>query len=149
VAYAPKVVFDFAGSLRLARLSWRLADLLDQMARTRGRNAGDALTDWTGGYATEFTVRIDDELVTAARLSEQLRAEAGGWAIEWKQAMDQENYNRYQAACTRVRSRRSGWDNFTGALFGHGDLPSEPDLALTPAAPYYYATRQFADYSRY
>jgi hypothetical protein len=149
VAYAPKVVFDFPGSLRLARLSWHLADLLDQLARRRSEDARSALTDWTGAYAGEFAVRIDDEIVTAARLSEQLRAEAGGWAMEWKQAMDQENYNRYQAACARVRSRRNGWDNFTGALFGHDDLPSQPDVAPTPVAPDYLATRQFADYSRY
>ena len=149
MAYAPRVVFDFDGSLRLARLSWHLADLLDQLARRRGDDARAALVDWAGAFADEFVVRIDGELVTAARLSEQLRAEAGGWAIEWKQAMDQENYNRYQAACNRVRQKRSGWDSFTGALFGHDDLPSEPRLAALPAAPDYLATRQFADYSRY
>ena len=108
-----------------------------------------ALTDWSGAYGEQFTVRIDHELQGVAIVARQLRDEANGWAIEWKEAIDQENYNRYQAACDRVRDDRGFVDTIGGALFGHDDLPPTPRHAATPQPPTFAATSAFADYSTY
>jgi hypothetical protein len=143
---SPQVVFDFTGSLDLARRSWRLADQLEQLGRQRGTRADAALVGWLGPYAFEFIRRIDSETQDAAHLAAQLRAEADGWATEWKKAMDQENYNRYQDACDRARADRDTWDNVKGFFVGHDDLPKPPALAAAPSAPAYTATRQFAHY---
>jgi hypothetical protein len=146
---APQVVFDYSGSLDLARQSWRMADQLEQLGRDRGARASAALVGWTGAYADEFVGRVDDEVRTAMAIAGELRAEANGWATEWKKAIDQENYNRYQDACDRARGERSNLDKVVGALFGHDDLPSPPRLADTPASPGFYPTRTVADYSRH
>lgn len=148
-SHAPAVVFDFDGALQLARLSWQTADELDRWRGERSTQAAAALDGWTGAYGTEFVGRVDTELQTAVVVAEQLRAEANGWAEEWKQAMDQENHNRYQTACDRVRSGRSFLDDVGGFLFGHDDLPPTPARAARPAPPSFSATRSFADYSRY
>ena len=145
----PPVQFDFDGGLQLARLSWRTADEVDLLAGGRRDLAVAALTDWSGAYGEQFALRVDDEVQTASVVARQLRDEAAGWATEWKQAMDQENYNRYQDACDRVRDDRGFLDTVGGALFGHNDLPPTPQLARTPQPPTYAATRQFADYSNY
>lgn len=144
---SPAVVFDFDGALRLARLSWQTADELDRWRAARSSRAATALTGWTGTYATAFVARIDTEVQTALVVAEQLRAEANGWAEEWKQAMDQENFHRYQAACDRVRSRRDLLDDIGGFLFGHDDLPPTPSLAARPAPPSFSPTRAFAEYA--
>jgi hypothetical protein len=143
------VQFDFDGSLRLARLSWQTADELELTAGGRHDLAVAALTDWSGVYGEQFAGRIDDEMHTTSIVARQLRDEAGGWAIEWKQAMDQANYNRYQDACDRIRDDRGFLDTVGGALFGHDDLPPTPQLADTPQPPSFAATRRFADYSSY
>jgi hypothetical protein len=145
---SPKVVFDWTGALRAARLSWQAADDVERLIGERGRLASDALVNWSGAYATEFAARVDDELQTAAAVAGQLRGEAEGWAIEWKNAMDQENWNRYQAACDRVRDDRGLIDK---VMFwqGHDDLPPEPSMAAVPRAPGFVPTRQFANYSGY
>jgi hypothetical protein len=143
---APSVVFDFDGALQLARLSWQTADELDRLRGERCSHAAAALSDWVGAYGIEFTTRIDTEAQTAFVVAEQLRAEANGWAEEWKQAMDQENYNRYQAACDRVRDQRGTLDKIGGFFLGHDDLPSTPKLAARPAPPTFAATRGFANY---
>lgn len=148
-SHAPAVVFDFDGALQLARLSWQTAGELDRLRRERGSQAAAALTGWSGAYGVEFVARVDAETQAASVLAEQLRAEATGWAEEWKQAMDQENYNRYQAACDRVRDDRSFLDGVVGFFGGHDDLPDTPRLATRPAPPSFGATRTFADYSRY
>jgi hypothetical protein len=143
---APSVVFDFDGALQLARLSWQTADELDRLRGERGSQAAAALTDWVGAYGVEFAARTDSDVQGAFAVAEQLRAEANGWAEEWKQAMDQENYNRYQAACDRVRGDRSTLDKIGGFFVGHDDLPPTPKLADRPTPPLFAATRRFANY---
>ena len=80
-------------------------------------------------------------------MSESLRAEASGWAIEWAKAMDQENFNRYQAACDHVRSSASRWDRIRDSVFGEDDLPDQPSPAAVPTSPRFLPTRRFANYS--
>ena len=143
------VVFDFDGSLQVARLSWQAADELDRLRGERSTLAVDALTDWSGAYGVEFAGRIDDETLSASHLAEQLRGEANGWALEWTKAMDQENYNRYQDACDRAHDDRSVVDSVVGFFTGHDDLPPTPARAGQPQPPSFAATRTFADYSNY
>lgn len=143
---SPKVVFDWSGSLRVARLSWTMAEQLDQLVGERSAAARAALASWLGVYADEFAARIDDEVRTAANLAEQMRGEANGWAEEWRKAMDQENYNRYQDACDRVRDDRDLGDKIAGFFTGHDDLPDQPAPAASPAPPNFAPTRKFASY---
>ncbi len=143
------VVFDFDGSLALARSLWSVADDLDALRVQRGGLADDALVDWLGVFADDFTLRADNEDATATFLVEQLRAEAQGWAVEWQKAMDQENWNRYTLAVERVKADRDWKDDLGGWLFGHDDLPPTPAAAAVPASPSFTATRSFANYSGY
>ncbi len=143
------VVFDWGGSLNLARALHSMADELTDLAGSRARLATTALAHWQGTYGEQFVGRIDDEVHTGTRLAAQLRAEAEGWAIEWQKAMDQENWDRYQATKRRVENQRSNWDKLSGWAFGHDDLPNTPSAAARPIAPHFAATRNFADYSRY
>lgn len=143
------VVFDFDGSLALARMLWTMADELDGLLVTRSSLAETALTDWIGNYANEFSGRIDHEQQAGSMLARQLRAEAGGWAEEWRKAMDQENWNRYAAAVDRVEADRGVLDSIGGFLFGHSDLPPQPSPAAVPVGPGFAATRSFANYSGY
>ena len=143
------VVFDWAGSLNLAKALHAVADELTGLAGSRAGLATTALSHWEGMYGEQFVGRIDDEIQTGTRLAVQLRAEAEGWAIEWQKAMDQENWDRYQAAKSRVENQRSNWDKFSGWALGHDDLPNTPKAAGRPVAPNFAATRSFADYSRF
>lgn len=143
------VVFDFDGSLRLARRLWATADDLDAVTRDRQRMAEAALVDWSGAHAEVFALRMDEEAVTTGRLTVQLRGEAEGWADEWRKAIDQENRNRHAAAVRRVESQRGFLDGLVGWIAGHDDLPPEPRAAVRPLAPAFLPTRSFADYSRY
>ena len=143
------VVFDWGGSLNLAKALHVMAGELTELTSSRTRLATTALAQWIGTYSEHFVGRIDDEVHTGASLAAQLRAEAEGWAIEWQKAMDQENWDRYQAAKQRVENQRSNWDKFSGWALGHDDLPNTPSAAARPVAPHFAATRSFADYSRY
>jgi hypothetical protein len=143
---APDVVFEFEGSLALARLAWATAGELESLMTDRRRRATETLLRWQGGSATEFGDRIEAEARAVAAIAAELRAEAGAWAIEWTHAIDQENYNRYQDACDQVRADTSIWDWGRDALFGEDDLPPQPAPAATPNAPTFAPTRSFAHY---
>lgn len=145
----PSVVFDFDGSLTLARKLFAMADELDLLLRSRLDLASTALAHWSGEYADDFVERIDTEQSVGVQLVGQLRGEADGWAVEWQRAMDQENWNRYAAAVKRVEHDRSLVDSFVGFFAGHDDLPSQPAPAGVPVAPGFWPTRSFANYSRY
>lgn len=145
----PAVVFDFTGSLELARRLWSMADELDALLGLRRTLGTEALAHWQGVYAVEFVERLDDELTTGSTLVGQLRGEAGGWATEWQKAMDQENWNRYAAAVQRVEDGRGWGDKIGGFFTGHDDLPPTPTGAGLPAASNFLPTRSFANYSAY
>jgi hypothetical protein len=112
----------------------------------RRDHAGTALTDWSGEYATEFVQRANDEQQTGTTIVSQLRSEAEAWAVEWKHAMDQENWNRYQAKVKQVERDRSLLDDIGGFFFGHDDLPPTPAEAAVPTSPGFWPTRDFAHY---
>jgi hypothetical protein len=149
VTIANHVIFDWTGSLLLARRLWEVAERLEALTATRHRQAGNALVDWNGSTAVEFATRVDAECSDCARLSNALREEANGWATEWSKAVDEENWVRYQEACQRVRSQRGAMDKVGGFLFGHDDLPPEPRSARPPSSPGFAPTRKLADYSAY
>jgi len=140
------VVFDFDGSLALARSLWSVADELDGVRATREASAAEALVGWQGVYGDQFVTRVDHEQVSARVVAEQLRGEANGWAEEWRKAIDQVNRDRYAAAVRSVEADRGFWDDVGGFFFGHNDLPSEPSPAATPTPPGFAATRGFANY---
>ena len=143
------VIFDWSGSLQLARKLWELAGRLEALSTSRGVQARSALVDWSGQKSVDFSARIAGEQADCIRLSHALRAEADGWAIEWTKAMDNENMVRYQLACQRVRDDRSALDKIGGFFVGHDDLPPQPRSARQPTAPGFVATRQLADFSAY
>lgn len=149
MAHRSRLVFDWEGSLRGARQLYAVADELQGLADRRSPLAEAALADWLGPFAVDFVNRLNDEVTNVNTLVPALRGEADGWALEWKRAMDQENWNRYANAVDRVHEKRSTWDSLWGGLTGHDDLPSTPNLAGIPAAPSYQPTRSFADYSSY
>ena len=143
---AGNVVFDFEGSLDLARSLWRLADDLEQLLSSRSASASSALTNWAGRYADEFVDRANDEQSTGSMLAQMLRSDAYGWAFAWTQAMDEQNRVLYAREVTRVENDRSTLDRIGGFFTGHDDLPSTPRPASVPQPPYFFSTRTFARY---
>lgn len=149
MAHRSRLVFDWEGSLSAARQLHTVAGDLQGLADRRAPLAEAALADWLGPFADDFITRFNDEQTNVNTLVPALRAEADGWALEWKRAMDQENQNRYANAVDRVHARRSTWDSVWGGLTGHDDLPSMPSPANIPTAPSYWPSRGFANYSSY
>ena len=143
------VVFDFDGSLALARSLYDVAADLEGVSVGRRALAGSALADWRGVYADEFTGRMDHEQRSGAAVAVQLRAEADGWAEEWRKAMDQENWDRYAAAVNRAKWKKGLLDKIGDAFFGDDDLPKTPRPAARPSGPMFAPTRSFADYSKH
>jgi hypothetical protein len=107
-----------------------------------------ALTGWTGPHADTFRSRVGVEHASAAAVVDAMRDEAQLWAAAWQQAVDQENWIRYQYACRAIRESRSKLDKLFGHFVGHDDLPPEPKPAALPQPPDFAATRRLADYSR-
>ena len=134
------VKFDWYGSLSLARRLWAFADDLETAATTRGSEVEGALKSWLGAYADEFITRTNDEQTSLTTVVSNLRNDATNWAQAWKLAMDQQNRVLFARKTKEVEDNRSGWDNFTGDLFGHDDLPAAPPTIDVPTEPNFYAT---------
>lgn len=140
------VRFDYDGSLALARGLWQFADRLDVLGRERHRWGADALVGWEGRFGVDFADRIGTESTDAGRISADLRTTALGWAQAWANALNQQNRRLHARAVERTRQQRSGWDSFTGWFTGHDDLPPDPWIRPTPAAPSFAPTGGFAIY---
>ena len=143
---ASDVRFDFEGSLQLARRLVGLADEIDTLMAARVAGAEDALATWLGRFATEFAERVNTESSDIATISADLRVSAEGWALAWKDSMDEQNRRLYAREVDRVESSRSGWDSFWGGIVGHDDLPDQPPPVPVPTGPGYYATASFVRY---
>jgi len=147
MGYAQKVVFDFDGALQMARKLSRTSAAIAALATTRRGLADTALVDWVGAFGKDFDLRASTELRNATDISNALRFEADEWALQWKNAMDQENANRWARECDRIRDSRSNWSSAWGGVFGHDDLPGRPNEADVPsAANNYLPTRSFVWY---
>lgn len=143
---ADDVRFDYTNSLRLARRLYALGNEVDELMTNRTTHSETALTDWLGPYGTEFTERIGTERTSATGIAAQLREGARQWAARWAEAMNEQNSILHARETKRVEDDRSGWDNFTGGLFGHNDLPAYPPTIEVPVAPYFYATGTLTRY---
>lgn len=143
---AADVQFDFDGALQLARRLVGLADQIDTMMSARVTDASFALETWLGTFGTQFAERINTENTDIATISSDLRTSADGWAVCWKEAMDEQNRRLYAREVKRVEDNRSGWDSFWGGMFGHDDLPSQPSPVAVPSGPGYAPTGSFVRY---
>ena len=137
---APDVQFDYVGSLLLARKLYALGEEVDEMMSNRTTQSNTALTDWLGPFGREFRERISSERTQATAIASQLREGARQWASRWAEAMNEQNSINHARETKRIEDDRSGWDNFTGDLFGHDDLPPSPNTIDVPTEPNFYAT---------
>lgn len=143
---AADVRFDYVGSLQLARRLWALADDVDAIRNKRVSLGETALSDWLGVYGTQFADRVNSEDLQAATIANELRMAAEQWAVRWAEAMNEQNNINLAREIERVKDERSGWDNFTGSMFGHDDLPSPAGAIPVPTAPSFPPTGTLTRY---
>lgn len=155
---ADRVVFDFDGSLRLARTLYALSVSIEDDASTRAGNFTIATAKWEGAYGVEFVGRRDDEITKESNVVAQLRGEADLWAQAWAGAMDQQNKNNRAARVTELaeekRDDRSLLEKGTDGLGissdeswqeANDEVPMPAPVAV-PVAPHYTATAQETTY---
>jgi len=132
------VRFDFEGSLEFARTLWRLSDDLHVVGTWRRGAIERALRSWQGAHAVEFADRANDEIGTTAAVVEQLRNEAGAWALLWTQARELQNHRLRARAVDEERDSRSfgewGVDKLTGSDDSNAEVAATPCL-MTPQPP--------------
>jgi hypothetical protein len=138
-----RVVFDFDGSLELARQLWSLADDIVTEHGLRETDFTTANAKWEGPYGVEFEGRRADERTSKANVVEGLRDDARAWAQAWAAALDQQNKNNRAAEVTRVRNDRNlfevGWDNTFGEDDSDSQVAAVPDVTV-PIPPRFQAT---------
>jgi hypothetical protein len=140
VQAAQDIQFDFEGSLVLARQLRAMAEDAHSMMSNRGRLAQDALNTWLGPHGVDFAERVTAEGRQIDGFSADLRRAADGWAICWKEAMDEQRRIDHARECERIRSSRSLLDSVVGGIFGHDDLPPPPRPVGIPEGPAYLPT---------
>lgn len=138
---APDVIFDYDGALNAARRLWAFADQLGTTMRDRETAETAAQVDFLGPFATEFAGRIDTERGDINVAVTQLRTAATEWAAAWKDAMDQQNQNRY-ARAYKYSEENQGW---FGRLDGIERPPDVVPMSL-PQPPEFAATGGFQDF---
>ena len=139
---AGDIQFDFAGSLRVARELWALADQLSTTMSARETAGAHAATDWLGPHHDDFVGRMRVERTNVDGAAPQLRSAAQAWAVQWQQAMDQQN----QILMAREWDSRHGdWlHNHSFGILGSGPKrPPDPVPAALPSAPDFSPTRSF------
>jgi hypothetical protein len=146
LSVAADVRFDFEGSLRLARRLYALGQEIDELMSNRVTWSATALQDWLGPFGVEFSGRIDSEKTQASAIALQLREGARQWAVRWAEAMNEQNSILLAREIKHIEDNRSGWDNFTGGLFGHNDLPPNPPTIDVPSEPNFFATGSLTRY---
>ncbi len=140
---AANVVFDYSGSLRLARKLWQFADDLDTARITRGADAEGALKSWLGPLATDFSTRIDDEATSLRSAAAALRSEAMSWGAMWASAVNEQQRINHARECKRIEENRSTVSRIWGGIVGHDDLPSAPTEVSAPTGPGFHVERIF------
>jgi hypothetical protein len=140
---ASNVVFDYSGSLDLARKLWRFADDLDTARSTRGADAEGALKSWLGPLATDFSTRIDDEETSLRSAAAAVRSEAGAWGDMWASAVNEQQRINHARECKRIEEDRSTVSKIWGGIVGHDDLPSAPADVSAPSGPGFHVERVF------
>lgn len=137
---AQDIQFDFEGSLVLARQLWAMAEDARSTMTGRGRLAQEALSTWLGPHGVDFADRVTSEGRQIDAMYTDLRRAADGWAICWKEAMDEQRRIDHARECERIRNSRSLVDSIKGGIFGHDDLPPAPLPVGIPQGPGYAPT---------
>ncbi len=138
-----RVVFDFDGSLELARQLWSLADDIQSEHSLREADYDTAIAKWEGPYATEFAGRRSDERSSKTNVVSGLRADARAWASAWRDALDQQNKNNRAAKVTEIRDNRAWYEQAWDATFGEDDSDdqvAQVPYVATPVPPQFAAT---------
>lgn len=138
-----KVVFDFDGSLELARLLWALADALEAEDSGRQTDYETAMARFKGAYADQFVSRRDTETTSRSTVVEGLRADAKNWAKAWANAKYQQNKNDRVAAVEKIRADRSNMEKFYDLVRGNDDSDDQVPPAksvTTPSPPQFFPT---------
>lgn len=126
------VVFDFEGSLALARSLWAAADAVEARYATVKPKADEALADWHGPLSGRAAGEWSSYGVASTNLAAQLRSDARSWAAAWARAMHKQNeYRRGQHVLDEWQQNHDDPD---------WEMPQVPD-ATTPPVP---APSQFA-----
>lgn len=137
------VVFDYEGSLALARKLWALADELEQVRTQRIRWADHALESWKGKFAIRFRNRVlGRDSTELTKMVDSLRQGARQWGVAFAKAVDEQNlvlYTRETNRVSVVREERSLLED-TIALF-HDDLklPRKPEPCTIPSPPGFHS----------
>ena len=143
---AADVVFDFEGSLQLARKLWAVADQLEKVRDARVGLAADALVSWTGPHGVDFAGRANLETTQATVAAGQLREGATLWATAWKAAMDEQNWINMQREKQRVKDDRNWAQDQWASWTGDDDMPADPAEVTVPSAPSFAATSSLITY---
>lgn len=119
------VVFDFEGSLALARSLWAAADVVEARYSAVKLKADEALVDWHGPLSDRAASEWASYGTVSASLAAELRSDARSWASAWARAMHKQNQDRRG-------------DHIAGEQRQHRDdpdweLPTVPDAASPPA----------------
>lgn len=128
------VQFDFAGSLRLARMMWEFADELERALDQRRELADVALADWLGSFADNFGVRADNEQLSRQNLVPALRGNAQMWADAWRDATNDQARREWARRVDQMKADRSNLQKF-GDFFTGFDYPPEPVPVTSPQPP--------------
>ncbi len=144
------VVFDFEGSLRLARRLWRLADEVTLAAGRRIEAREAAQAAWRGPHAEHFaTVRAPNEDASTANVVAALRQEAVGWGVMWAAALNDQNRINWARAVEQEKDHRSTTERFGDFFVGDdsaGQVP-EPPPYPAPRPPTFVPTGSLVHYS--
>lgn len=129
-------VFDFTGSLELARTMWAFGESLAGSAATRAGSRNTALNAWQGVYGDEYRERAATEDQSELNIRSNIGNEAVGISLVWATAVslmngtlyaeaidDQRAYlEREIAAAERRREQEQNWfmelGNDIGDWFG-------------------------------
>jgi len=127
---AEDVVFDFEGSMELARRLWRSADELEAVGVWRFGAGERALASWRGRYASEFVDRANDESAGTAAVVSGLRSEAMQWVQAWVSSREEQNRIVRARAVKEERDNRS-WSERNLGDHAVGD-DSDSQILFTP-----------------
>lgn len=138
-----RIVFDFEGSLQLARMLWSLADDLRSEAAERERNATVASERWRGRYADDFGERMSTETSNRLEIAAQLRDDARNWAKAWQTALDQQNkinrINKVEEVSDSRNLVHKAWDATFGEDTSDSKVAPLPEVAV-PTPPGFWPT---------
>lgn len=137
------VVFDYDGSLEVARRLWALADRLGTEMTARETARGDAEVGFVGKYAGQLIDRVGQERTDVDNAVTQLRAGADAWAAAWKDAVDQQNQNRYARAYEHSKNNQGFLG--LGRLDGI-ERPPDVQHVTIPVSPSYAPTGGFQSF---